>query len=291
MAKKKSKRCSERRKTKTAVTNARKEAKLRREMNKNKKNSIKIPRSELMTDDEKQHLKNIKEGCEQRAKDVKPIKSEESIIFEKFKEQVEKCDCFIEVVDFRDIEGTRSKVFEQFLKEKNIPLHIYVNFSNQEFQVDFSDFEGLNFVTDFSQFKNFKKICIFGFRKVGKFLVSKNIEEVCGEKVFEFIKIPINHPGISEVFRGVVDMKNVDPKQMVNLIWDSFEKDQLQEFFRLSRFEDLSEFLSLLAHKISKENLKTATLDDAALLVLNTIKSGQIKWQKHLGHFYFKFIQ
>ena len=129
MAKKKqSKRCSEKRKTKTAITNARKEAKLRKELNKNRRNSVKIPRSELMTEEEKQHLKKIKDGCKLRSKDVKQPTTEESEAFEKLKKLEKTCECFIEVLDYRDIEGTRNQEFENFLKENNHQVHVFLNF-------------------------------------------------------------------------------------------------------------------------------------------------------------------
>lgn len=291
MAKRKSKRCSERRKTKTVITNARKEAKLRREMNKNKRNSVKIPRSELMTDEEKQHLKEIKEGCIMRAKDIKLAETPESKAFDKLKEQEKICDCFIEVVDCRDIEGTRNREYERYLKENEHQVFVYLNYTDPTFESDLSSLKDLTFITDFSQFKNYEKICIFGAKKVGKFLLSKNIEDLCDQKSFELIRSPVSSSGASEVFRGVVEMNDVDSQAMIKLIWEFFEKNELQEYFRLSNFQDLQGFLNLLRDKMSKETLKNVTIDDAASLVLRTIKTCHIKWIKKSNRFYFKFNQ
>lgn len=290
MAKKASKRCSERRKTKTVITNARKEAKLRRELNKNKRKAVKVPKSVLLTDDEKLQMKNIKEAAAMRAKELKPVETEDVKRTEQFIECIKHCDCFLEVIDFRDIEGTRNLEFENILKENKINSFVFVNHADSEFNADLSILSSFQLVSDFSQFSNFKKICIFGTNKVGKFVVTKEIERVCGDKEFHIIKTPAIKSGVSDVFRGTVDFKNINPKNMFESLWEFFEKDQLQEFFRISSFGDASGFLTLLADKISKDTLKTVTQDGAALTFFSAIRSGQIKWMKQSDRFIFKFI-
>lgn len=290
MAKKASKRCSERRKTKTVITNARKEAKLRRELNKNKRKAVKVPKSVLLTDDEKLQMKNIKEAAAMRAKELKPVETEDVKRTEQFIECIKDCDCFLEVIDFRDIEGTRNLEFENILKENKINSFVFVNHTDSEFNADLSILSSFQLVSDFSQFSNFKKICIFGTNKVGKFVVTKEIERVCGDKEFHIIKTPAIKSGVSDVFRGTVDFKNINPKNMFESLWEFFEKDQLQEFFRISSFSDASGFLTLLADKISKDTLKTVTQDGAALTFFSAIRSGQIKWMKQSDRFIFKFI-
>lgn len=278
MAKRISKRCSERRKTKTAITNARKEAKMKRNLNKKRKNAIKVPMSVLTTDEEKLHLKNIKDASKLRNTAVSSDANKEPKHIEKLRECISDSECFLEVVDFRDIEGTRNPDMENVLMSENVKVHVFLNYFDPGLEFSPSGLEEFEIIRDFAQLSKFNKICIFGTTKAGKFLASKNIELACGEKEFKIIKAPLINKGIYEVFRGAVDLKNINPVEMFSSIWNCLDSKKLMDYFRLSTFSDSLEFLALLSEKLTTESTKANTPKNAALFFFNCVKAGQIKW-------------
>lgn len=293
MAKRASKRVSERRKTKTAITNARKEAKLRRELNKKQRKTIKVPKSFLMTDEEKEHLRSIKKAAQLRASEAELNKSNDPEHISKLKQTIaeKQCDCFIEVVDFRDIDGSRVRDCEKLMADEGVSFFTFINFYDNSFEIDITQLaaEGHRLVESFEQFKNFKKICIFGHPKVGKFFLSKNINDVNSEIEFEFIRVPTKSKGLSEVLRKIVDIKELNSSAMFAKIFSNLDKEGAKEFFRLARFSDANEFLQLLADKLSKERNMPVSPNDAALFFFENAKNGQIRWAFVSKQISFKF--
>lgn len=292
MAKKNSKRVSERRKTKTAIKNARKEAKLKRELRKKQKNTIKVPRDYLMTDEEKELIKKIKDDSKKRSAlssteiDNDPTILElKSCVFDK------NCDAFIEVVDFRDIESSRSKICEDFLKKNFKKIFMFINYVDDKFDMDYSSIKNDNIEiingTDILPFKNFKKICIFGNRKSGKFLLSKNINS---EADFEFIRVPSGNNVISDLFRGLIELKDVDPVNIFEVCWKFINKDQIRERYEIGRFDSSGSFLDLLAEKLSKNSIKKKSHTDAAIYFFKEVISGKIRWVRNDNVIYFDLL-
>lgn len=293
MAKRQSKRVSERKKTRTAVRNARKEAKLKRELRKKEKKSIKVPKSYLVTVEEKEHLRNIKEATEKRNQnqikenDDKPefLKNINSCMYEK------ECDTFIEVVDYRDINSSRNRGCENFITENGRKLFVFVNFIDNAFNVDLSVFntENISILTDLSILSSSSKICIFGNPKTGKFLLSKQIEEINPNVHFEFIRTPVNKNGLSDFLRGYIDLKNIDPVIMLNKCWAFINEDEIKRFYMLGGFDTCNSFIDLLAEKLSKDSTVKKTHNEAADAFFNDILSGRIRWVCIDNAFHFLF--
>jgi len=294
MAKKTSKRVSERRKTKTAVKNSRKEAKLRRVQAKKHRNSIKVPKSYLMTDSEKEQMKSIKDATEKRTKDfVVQEKSPDSIA------QVEKCilekhcDAFVEVVDFRDIGESRSLACEELLKKNKKKVFVFVNYNNSRFDANMETVlgGGLELLKDVSALAGFKRICIFGNPRMGKFLLSKHIETANPSAEFEFVRTPVRRESLSDMLRGYLDLKDVNPLVMFGICWKSIDPEVVKEHYMVRSFNSYESFLDLLAEKLSRDAGRPVTHSDAALSVFKDMISGKIGWIKTSGGFYFDFSQ
>ncbi|ELA42334.1 uncharacterized protein VICG_00734 [Vittaforma corneae ATCC 50505] len=298
MAKRTSKRVSERKKTRTAVRNARKEAKLKREMRKKHKNVTKIPKDYLMTDEEKEQLRKIKEATQERnqttsvdSEDPAFISELEKCIFEK------NCDAFVEIVDFRDIDSSRSRQCEEILKKNSKKIFMCMNFISNSFQMDLSwtKNENIEVLADISRLSVFKKICIFGNPKIGKFLLSKSIEETNPKSAFEFIRIPVKPStlskavNLSNLFRGYIDIKDINPSAMFENCWEYIDQDAIKEYYILGRFDSCGAFLDLLAEKMSKDSSKKKTHDEAAVVFFKDVIDGRIRWIRKNGNFYFQF--
>jgi len=309
MAKNKSKRVSERRKTRNVQRNTRNEAKIRREQKKKMKGSVKIPKSVLMTEEEKEHLKNIKASTEIRSREAnvkKPDVPQYLLDLEKciFKHN---CDAFIEVLDFHDIEGSRDKAAENFLKQNSKNFYVFINNNNGMFDIDLSylDNEGIALLRDFSTLSNFNKLCIFGNQKTGKFLLSKTIEDYFGDdagkgscnnaeaknKEFEFVRTPSNRLVISSVLGGALNLDDIKPVFMFEKIWEFVDKEELKMFYSLRSFSDYETFLSLLYDKIEDKNSAKKDLNKAALYFFRDVLSKKIGWIRHQNRLYFKFDQ
>lgn len=283
MAKRASKRVSERKKTRTATRLARKEAKVKKEAAKKHKQSVRVPKSYLMTDEEKEQLKSIKESTARRTKDAKPAPTEPEFISEMKRCLLEKkCDAFLEVVDFRDIESSRNRACEALLKENSVKIFMFVNFSNDSFELDCTDL-GIEVIRDFSAVSGFSHICVFGNRKVGKFLLTKHLEEFNKGADFTFVRTPVE-PGLSALLRGHVDPKDINPEIMFKEFWSYVEPETIREYYMLGRFDSCDSFLSLLSEKLSRDDGgRRKAHNDAALAVFKDIIGGKIRWIRRQG--------
>lgn len=293
MAKVLSKRISERKKTQHARKLIKKAAKIRKEQRKKQKGQIKVPKSVLMTEEQKAHLENIKLATQNRTKNHKIedknipeyISELEKCIF------IRGCDTFVEIIDFRDIEGSRNKYAEKIIKQHEKPLYVYINYNNELFNIDLGYLEQQNLIiiNDFSIFADSKKLCIFGNPKSGKFLLSKNIQNVVNEKdlQFEFVKTPITDKTVSEVLRGHIDLQDINPIVMFRSIWEDINKNALKSFYMLANFDDYEEFLKLLCEKLEDKNSLKKSISDAALYFFKDIKNQNVPWMKKDGKYYF----
>lgn len=280
MAKRTSKRVSERRKTKTAVKNARKESKLRKKQLKMRKGGIRVPRSHLLTDAELEQLKSIKDATQMRNKSLvaHDDRPEYLVVIEKC--LVEKhCDAFIEVLDFRDLKESRNVNSEDLLRKNGKQPYAFVNYRSNKFDVELSSVLGaMTYLEDLSVLANFRKICIFGNPKTGKFLLSKKISEINPNAEFVFVRTPVKKEGLCGVLRGYVDLKNINPLSMFEICWKFIDPEAIREYYMVGRFDSYESFLDLLAEKFSCETGKSKTHSDAALHVFKDMMSGKIGW-------------
>lgn len=291
MAKKTSKRISERKKTRTAVKNARKEAKLKREMRKKQRNAPKIPKNYLATDEEKELAKSIQKATKERTRSAESPQEEPGHISE-LKRCMSLCDAFIEVVDFRDIAGSRCEDCEELLKQGSKKFFVYLNHTNDSFQVDMASLQGemCCFLSDPAMLSACNKICIFGNRKTGKFLLSKAIEEANPGAEFEFVRVPVKLSGASDLFRGYVDLNNINPSVMFENCWKNIDQSVIRDFYMLRNFDSVGSFLDLFAEKISRETSRKRTHDDAAICFFKDVLNGKIRWLKRDEDLYFSFV-
>lgn len=298
MAKRASKRVSEKKKTRTAVRNARKEAKIKREMRKKHRNAVKVPKDYLMTDEEKDQLKKIKETTQERNRNIHASSSDVAFISELKRCIFEKCcDAFIEVVDFRDIDASRSRECEDLLKENFKKVFIFINFIDSSFAVDLprTPSEDIEVLANVSCLSVFKNICIFGNPKIGKFLLSKSIEKANPKSTFEFIRVPVRSAtsstsaSLSCLFRGYIDAKDINPCVMFERCWEYVDQDAIREYYALGRFDSCGAFLDLLAKALTKDPAKVKTHDDAAITFFRDVIDGRIHWIRKDDKFYFHF--
>lgn len=297
MAKNKSKRVSERKKTKNLQKHSRNEAKIRKEQRKKQKSTVKVPKHVIMTEAEKEHLKSIKLATQARSKESKDAKPNENSYITELGSCIDKrnFDTFIEIIDYRDIEGTRNISAEKFLEKSNKKYHFFINYNNGLLNVDlgFLNTEHSSILDDFSILKDSKKICIFGCPKIGKFLLSKTIENFFNNEKkieFEFIKTPSNRPTICEIFCGNISLKNIIPALMFEKVWEFLDKEDLKKFYMTSSFTDYEVFLSLLADKVESKSTTKKDLNKGALLFFKDILEYKIAWFRSQNSFYFKFI-
>lgn len=292
MAKRTSKRVSERKKTRTAVKKARKEAKLKRELRKKEKKTVKIPKAYLMTDEEKEHLKSIKIATEERTKEfVQPEPLPKFINDLKACLSEKNCDAFVQIVDFRDIEGSRSKKCEEIIRENGKKVYLVPNFIEKDFELNYSELEkksGLEVLKDYSILKDCRRICIFGNKKSGKFLFSKHIDQAAPGVEFEFVRTPAASNDLPSIFRNITDLKDINPTIMFHRCWDFINPDEIKLFYMLNGFDSPDSFLDLLAEKISKEYNRKKNHNDAAIYFFKDVIEGRIRWMKIDGQLYFK---
>lgn len=293
MAKRQSKRVSERKKTRTAVKNARKEAKLKRELRKKERKSIKVPKSYLITEKEKEHLRSIKEATEKRTQNQEKSEIDEPEFLRSLRDCIDakKCDAFIEVIDYRDINSSRNRSCENLITESGKHLFIFVNFIDNAFSIDLSKLnaENVSVLSDLSVLSSLSKICIFGNPKTGKFLLSKQIEAANPNTEFEFIRTPVNKVGLSDFLRGHIDIKNIDSVIMLNKHWQFINEEEIKRYYMLGRFDACDSFIDLLAEKLSADSVVKKTHREAADAFFSDILSGKIRWICIDGVFHFQF--
>lgn len=293
MGKRQSKRMSERKKTKIAVKNSRKQAKLNKEIRKKQKTAIKIPKSYLMTDEEKEHLKFIKQETENRCKEViVPETTDPDFIVELKKCVFEGCyDAFVEMIDFRDVELSRSAICEKILQENGKKVYIASNFDENTFDVDFSTLENDTFklLADPSALSTASKICIFGNPKTGKFSLSKLIEKVNVKAEFVLINTPVEMSGVSAVLRGYIGLESIVSTILLEKCWKNIDQDAIKDFYMLCSFDSMESFLDLLAEKLSKESLRKKAHKDAAFQFFKDVLDKKIHWIKMKSQIYFDF--
>ncbi|KAM0681465.1 hypothetical protein GINT2_000667 [Glugoides intestinalis] len=284
---------SERKKTKIAIKSSRKQAKLNKDLRKKQKKAIKIPKSYLMTDEEKEHLKFIKQETENRCKEMGvPEPTDPDFIVELKKCVSEGCyDAFVEMVDFRDVELSRNAPCEKILQENGKKVYIAANFDENTFDIDFSTLENDTFklLRDHSVLSNASKICIFGNPKTGKFLLSKSIEQINSNANFTLIETPVEKSGISALLRGYIGFESILPAILFEKCWKNIDQNAIKDFYMLCSFDSAESFLDLLAEKLAKESLKKKTHNDAALYFFKDILDKKIYWIKIKSQVYFDF--
>lgn len=295
MTKQLSKRISERKKTKVARKNIRREKKIRKEQKKKQRGLVKVPKSYLLSEEEKEHLKSIREATQQRTQEYQsPESCEPAHILDLKKCLLEHmCDTFIEVVDFRDIEGSRNKSAEDLLKKNGKEVYVFINFSNGMFDADLCSLQndGLTVLHDLGVLSNSKKLCIFGNRKSGKFLLSKSIEALCVDTPeFEFIRTPSSQSAASGVLRGHLGLDDINPVVVFNQIWKFINQEEIKKFYMLGSFDGPEAFLDVLADKVAEGASSKKSLSSAALQFFKDAQMGKIAWMKRQGCFHFKFI-
>lgn len=285
MAKQKSKRVSEKRKTKRAQKNIRINAKQRKEFRKKERNSIKVPKAVMMTEDEKSHLREISQGNEMRAQNYVKEEEEEQFISDLKKAFADGSNFFIQIIDNKDIKGSRNKKAEQMVTDMGFPLFYFA----------FEDFQAPNlpFLNDFNKIES-ENVCIIGNEKSGKFILSKKIEEFFKNENFNFNFVRTPTPiTVSEVMRGIVDLNKVEPLFMLNQIFPYFDKNDLQYFYMISTFDTFEEFIIVLTEKLQGlkdgRQMNKKIKDETAIQVLKDIRSKKIDWIKMNDRYNFKF--
>lgn len=249
----------------------------------------KVPRGILMTNKEIEDLNKHKEQ-------VRLINEE----YLKTRELNEKrttdymCDLdpymvdtelFIEVCDYRDVEGSRNQDFEKTVLKKGKKLMIWLNYVN-EIIANTSGIEsdGIKMFEDMEALGGIKKLCIFGYPKSGKFYLKNIIKEarndiecniVCG---YEYGN-ENGSIGVSEVLRGTIEEDKIDVVYFAKKLFENINFEEFSEYYRITYgTTDIEKLLENLGEKLIGEGKQREKIKKGASKLINDMKTNNIIW-------------
>lgn len=292
MAKRKSKRIS-RRTILSAARKVRENFRKQRKLNKKQEmDAVKVPRAFLLTDAEKEQIKQIKEDTKARTAehqaeegtDVAPHIAE-------LMECIQTCDLFVEVVDYRDIVSGHSRKCGEMLAKSGKKLLIYLSHFSDHFNTGYEKLEDDNteIVRDYSVFDSARKVCVFGNPKSGKFVLTKEITSRNPEAVVRRITTPTKKATLSDVMRNAADEKCIDSIVHFKEIYPFIDKTAIMDFYVIGTFGSWEGLLTALGRKFSGEQRPRRCMEAGALRFIKDIKDGRILWARTSDQFMFKF--
>lgn len=267
--------------------------KLERIKAKQSHNNIKVPKSILLTDKEMHEFKELRKNTKERNESFKNIeKVSVAAHVQDLNNCIEKCDLFIEVLDFRDIDGTRSIKSENLIRESGRTVYAFISFYSDTFEVDLSRLEntGIKIIRDVSVFTEKKNICIFGRAQCGKFTLSKQIEEIISGVSISIVKIPSKHVDMSVALRSAIDLDTIDSLILFKSIYQFINPALICDFYKIPNFETCEELCSLLGKKYSSYTQPRKCMEAGALQFIKDVKASRILWIRRDSLYTFKFI-
>ncbi|EOB14993.1 Guanine nucleotide-binding protein-like 3 [Nosema bombycis CQ1] len=309
LKKRQSRRISSRKKhniEKRIKTRAKKLSKIKK---KEMKGNPKLPKSVLLTDEDLENLKRIKEEENQRREE------NTNFDFDSFKFFVDNSDLLIEVLDARDPLGSLNPFYENCIKEKSKKLIICINnkdgvpvevveywesyLKSQGYEV--SDDENISNDKNISKIKG--RIGIFGQKGVGKMYLYKKMKkngegdykgkeggsplesplaasplEPTSSSINIFKDLIQSPPSLLSLLRNTIPLKSIFPKKYLNDLLNSINKDDFCIYFGIpyvNTLKDLEiEFIKRFRLTPSDLNLKILEI------ILKEMHKGKIKFYR-----------
>ncbi|EOB13009.1 Guanine nucleotide-binding protein [Nosema bombycis CQ1] len=245
LKKRQSRRISSRKKhniEKRIKTRAKKLSKIKK---KEMKGNFKLPKSVLLTDEDLENLKRIKEEENQRREE------NTNFDFDSFKFFVDNSDLLIEVLDARDPLGSLNPFYENYIKEKSKKLILCINNKDGvpmevvEYWESYLKSQGYEVSNDKNISKNISKIKgrigIFGQKGVGKMYLYKKMNLSVGgdykgkeggspldpplavsplqypsSSINIFKDLIQSPPSLLSLLRNTIPLKSIFPKKYLN---------------------------------------------------------------------------
>lgn len=254
--------------------------------------AIKIPRSLYLTEAEKEQKFLIKAETARRTEEalsVQDIPDPEHII--KLRQAIDTCDTFMEIVDFRDIEGSRCRPCEDLMKQAGKTIKIYLSNFNENLPVDYShlDCDGYSLIKDIVHLQDLGNVCILGNTKSGKFLLSKEISARGANPDIIRICTPIATRSLSAVMRGACKAELLDLYACFGQIYPFLDHKAVADFFMIRPYNNMEDLLLQLGQAHSAELRQRRCMEAGALYFVNCLKEGRIIWAKIADQYIIKF--
>lgn len=239
----------------------------------------KIPKSVLMLDSERELLKRIKEQAKQRAESEQAVPKEElPCHIERLTSLLPETDVFIEIIDARDIQASRSYDSENLIINSGKQLCVYLSHFTAGLPVDLSSLNksSLQVLSDISLLGKTQSICVFGQARSGKYTLSQEIARINPAVTISRVKVPVANASLAAMLRGAIDEKEIDHFIHFKRIWACTDSRLLSDFYRLPSFGTAEEFLDALS-PLPQDRIRKRR-EAAALRFFRDIKTKDIPW-------------
>ncbi|EOB14305.1 Guanine nucleotide-binding protein-like 3 [Nosema bombycis CQ1] len=311
LKKRQSRRISSRKKhniEKRIKTRAKKLSKIKK---KEMKGNPKLPKSVLLTDEDLENLKRIKEEENQRREE------NTNFDFDSFKFFVDNSDLLIEVLDARDPLGSLNPFYENCIKEKSKKLIICINNKDGvpvevvEYWESYLKSQGYEVINDknISEIKG--RIGIFGQKGVGKMYLYKKMNgskgngegddkgkegsplgmdnpsdfplaasplEPTSSSINIFKDLIQSPPSLLSLLRNTIPLKSIFPKKYLNDLLNSINKDDFCIYFGIPYFNSLKdlEIEFIKRFRLTPSDLNIKILE----IILKEMHKGKIKFYR-----------
>jgi hypothetical protein len=269
------------------------------------KGNPKLPKSVLLTDEDLENLKRIKEEENQRREE------NTNFDFDSFKFFVDNSDLLIEVLDARDPLGSLNPFYENCIKEKSKKLIICINNKDGvplevvEYWESYLKSQGYEVSNDKNISKIKGRIGIFGQKGVGKMYLYKKMnrkgEEEGGSPLgmenpleSSLVVSPLavspsqtlnifkdliqSPPSLLSLLRNTIPLKSIFPKKYLNDLLNSINKDDFCIYFGIPYFNTLKD---LEIEFIKRFRLTPSDLNSKILeIILKEMHKGKIKFYR-----------
>ncbi|KAI5149729.1 hypothetical protein ENBRE01_1082 [Enteropsectra breve] len=288
--KQKSKRLTTRKRERMNKLGRLKQKRVRREAVKKEKNAV-VPKSVYLTEEQRRHLEDIKKNTLERNKNL----IEETNDIAPYIQELTDCldyDAFVAVVDYRDIESSRNKKSEEFLSSNGKKIYYFINHFNSELNLpyEYLNTENSEVITNLSILSGASSLCLFGYPRCGKFVVSKQITDAFPGVKITTVRVPTRKNGPSDIFRGAADYSKVDLITVFGAISEFIDKTAIRDFYMLEDYHNAEELMTLLGKKYSNEERKRRIMDAGATRFVKDVLQGKILWYSAENNYNFKFL-
>jgi len=316
----KSKRLTTRRRERLNKLGRLKEKKMRKLAKERMEKKEKVPKSVLMTEDQRRKLKEIKMATDERNKNA-VVEAEDPQHIRRINECLEACDAFVELLDYRDIDGSRSKDIEQRIKSENKKIYVLYSHYEEDLPVNTDHLvsDGLTVLNSIEELLSdsttvngkgissgkkasgkkasngkrtgeTRRLCIFGQPNSGKFLLTKQLEDRSETVSVEKVTVPVNKVTPSAVFRKAFPMSNSDLVGLFEKIYPFLtDRTALCDFYTVEECEDWRDFLNKLNEKNSLESRMRKRLEIGATRFFRDVLASKIAWCVSEKEYKFRF--
>ena len=248
---------------------------------KNKRNDIKVPRSYLLSDEQKEQLKRIKEETLARQEEYLSNRPKElPAHVADFEAQLQTADALIEAIDGRDVEGSRSADLEERVFAAGKRLFVFVNYVGhaESPALNYLLSRGAAVLTDVRALSGAARVCLFGQAKTGKFSLAKAIEAALPGLAVKMLDIPLSKITPSAVLRKAVPSDKIDTVFFFRQMFPFIDKGALADHYALPRFATPDEFLETLGSQSAPHSKKNAQMALAAKQFISDVQNNKIAW-------------